>query len=541
MATKAPKKNRLPDEPKVTMFKFFTKPKKEPSLEPTSPASTVATTLDMAAPESSRSSPSALPSPSGPPKLSGLSTEQPSEPPRLSGPSTEQPSGPPKPTGKPSGPPNEPSWLLTEPSGPPEPSGPLTEQPSGPPIEEQPSGSLTQEPSGPLQPSGLTKDMDSDIDRLIASLGLGQKGSRDLIADVEKQVVGEDASKAMQTMEANDEVGSHEDDLDLAEWKKCVDAGVDIRSKKGQKFSRDPDGGKSANYKASSTADKAGFRKKWAAAQYEKQRVMKVKSKTWTKVDISKGVYLPFSCIIRDEGADEEAVVAAVNYIKACWAMGGVWRKYNRMTQRMEWLYMKQEVHEIFEESWKMYEESQKIEPTGGAGAIADAAATGTPTGAGATTVTEAAGAATVATQGTKRGAKTEALTSPSEKKTCAKSPFDIALTNAMTTKKTFQVTSSKATILLDNIMTSTHWQWARGFWQAQLKSKMDAMCDLTKAGFYRDFLTLDAKDIKGAYKQHELLSETTNFVRELEPKVEACHKLVVKLLKMHSEAITDE
>ena len=52
MATRAPKKNRLPDEPKVTMFKFFTKPKKEPSLELTSPASTVATTLDMAAPES---------------------------------------------------------------------------------------------------------------------------------------------------------------------------------------------------------------------------------------------------------------------------------------------------------------------------------------------------------------------------------------------------------------------------------------------------------------------------------------------------------
>ena len=48
-------------------------------------------------------------------------------------------------------------------------------------------------------------------------------------------------------------------------------------------------------------------------------------------------------------------------------------------------------------------------------------------------------------------------------------------------------------------------------------------------------------KDIKGAYKQHELLSETTNFVRELEPKVEACHKLAVKLLKMHSEAIKDE
>ena len=95
-------------------------------------------------------------------------------------------------------------------------------------------------------------------------------------AELEQSLLGGSAHEAVRIQEAADNV----EDAELAAWKRCIDEGVDIRSKQGQRFSRAVDGGKSAEYKVLSTPEKQAFRKAWAKGQFEKVKALKPKEKS---------------------------------------------------------------------------------------------------------------------------------------------------------------------------------------------------------------------------------------------------------------------
>ena len=137
--------------------------------------------------------------------------------------------------------------------------------------------------------------------------------------------------------------------------------GVNLREAVGIRFARSVDGGKSAAYKElSTTKEKADFRMRWAAAEYEKLKATKSKLRNYKKIDASKGKYMSFARIVKLEGGDDEAITAARNYVDSCLKMKGDWLKWNCMTKRVDYLYMEHEVSDIFEKSWSMYEEDQK-------------------------------------------------------------------------------------------------------------------------------------------------------------------------------------
>lgn len=374
-------------------------------------------------------------------------------------------------------------------------------------------------------------------------------------AVLEESLFGGSAQEAARRQEADD----IEEDAELDAWKRCIDQGVDIRSKHGQRFSRAVDGGKSAEYKVLTTMEKQAFRKSWAKCQFEKAMALKTKEKSWRKVDISKGSYLPLSVIIREEGADDDAIKASYEYIKACWAMGGLWRKFNKMTKRMEWLYMRQEVHEIYEESWRLYEEyhDKQRQPTlssatdvaaatfgagaatagaGGAGA-ATARAKAATAGAGASGAGKNGAGASGA--GKKRKASGDDPEQPHLSPRQPRSPLDAAFAAAMNTKKLYQATNSKANLVSENIRKGARgWEGFAGHWGGQLAETIGRLDEATNTGFNRDFLTMDPKDIKAKHDQADLLIQVSSFSRVLDPLVDSCQRMVARLLRMHAEAM---
>ena len=51
---------------------------------------------------------------------------------------------------------------------------------------------------------------------------------------------------------------------------------------------------------------------------------------------------------------DPAAVLAATNYCRKCVVMGSPWVKMNQMTERLEFLYMKERVEDTMRRMWEL-------------------------------------------------------------------------------------------------------------------------------------------------------------------------------------------
>ena len=168
---------------------------------------------------------------------------------------------------------------------------------------------------------------------------------------------------------------------------------------------------------------------------------------------------------------------------------------------------MRQEVHEIFEQSWKVFEEHQSGAGHQQPGAPAP--------GDGAKAVPGSTGAAVEAVEKQKEQAsKTKgkgAVTGPTEAvakkgkgngkkpKTpdSKKNPFEVALQDALATRKTYMTVTSKAALVTEQINTNEAWEWARGHFQEQIIQIGEPIKLLATKGFARLFLMQELKDVK--------------------------------------------
>ena len=123
------------------------------------------------------------------------------------------------------------------------------------------------------------------------------------------------------------------------------DEDVDGRSPLGQRFAREhKDGEGRLRFQAQkSFSQKRAFRLEWAREQYSALQEKTQYSKSYERVDRSKGKYLPFRRIVAEEGGDQEAVGAALRYCQKAARMGGRWVSMNVMTSRMKFLYVARE------------------------------------------------------------------------------------------------------------------------------------------------------------------------------------------------------
>ena len=340
-----------------------------------------------------------------------------------------------------------------------------------------------------------------------------------------------------------------DDDAKSRRWAKLADEGFDLRCGPGRQFARAPES-KSDAYKSLMIAQKAEFRKQWAHNIYQSLRKAKVQSETSSKIDVSKGMYMPFACIVREEGNDDAGMTAAVHYVQACQVMAGVWKKWNLMTKRWEFLYMRQEVHEIFEQSWKVFEEHQNggghqetgpPAPGDGASAVTGSSeaavpAVGKQKGQLSPCTTKTKGAVTGPTEAAAKKSKGSQPkpNTPDSKKT----PFEVALQDALATRKMYMTVTSKVSLVTEQINTNQAWEWARGHYQAEIIKIGDPLKELASTGFARLFLMQELKDIKKAYCQNDLLTHTVQFCKDFDVVLAKSQKLLNKLTAMQSESM---
>jgi hypothetical protein len=254
---------------------------------------------------------------------------------------------------------------------------------------------------------------------------------------------------------------------------------------------------------------------------------------------------MAFPCIVREEGNDDAGMTAAVNYVSACQAMAGVWKKWNLMTKRWEFLYMRQEVHEIFEQSWKVFEESTHDQEPGapapdhGAKAVhGSTEAAVEPDGKQKEKASKTKGKGAV-TGPTEAVAKTEnpkgnQAKTPDSKKT----PFEVALQDALATRKLYMAVTSKVSLVTEQMNSNQGWLWARGYYQDELQKICNPIKELATTGFARLFLMQELKDVKKEYCQNDLLTHTVKFCSDFDSVLAKAQKLLSKIVSMQSESM---
>lgn len=171
-------------------------------------------------------------------------------------------------------------------------------------------------------------------------------------------------SEARQIMQAQEQPPPLEphtfDDAELQALKDAIDTGgVDISSGIGQIFSREHRPG-SANHKtynqSRAFAAKASYRLEWAKQRYKTKSQEARQSKEWGKIEETNGTYLPIGRIFKEEGGDKSALRATRLYVSKCVAMSGQWVKFNVMTERDEYFYLRHSCKETFGQKWQMFQ-----------------------------------------------------------------------------------------------------------------------------------------------------------------------------------------
>ena len=149
-------------------------------------------------------------------------------------------------------------------------------------------------------------------------------------------------------------MGVDEKEVKLAEAAK---SGFDLRGSLGQAFSRDK-AGKADYKKLGSNAERAKFRQEWAAKRYEKVKLEKSRSRSYARVDLTEGEYLPLAMVIQAEGGreDRSAIAAALKLAQKCLAMGPPWTRFNAFTERTEFLRLRHRFQESITNSWQLFE-----------------------------------------------------------------------------------------------------------------------------------------------------------------------------------------
>jgi hypothetical protein len=151
----------------------------------------------------------------------------------------------------------------------------------------------------------------------------------------------------------------------MADIKKALESGLNMRSAIGQQFYREHIKASSPNhelYKTIQAGDNKveatlNLKQDWLKAKYNHLLQAKEYCKKYQRVDSTKGVYKPFGRIVQDEGGwdDDAAVTGAKKLAIKCLMMGGNWIKYDYLTERTRLLHLEHSWTEEMTEYWSMF------------------------------------------------------------------------------------------------------------------------------------------------------------------------------------------
>ena len=213
-------------------------------------------------------------------------------------------------------------------------------------------------------------------------------------------------------------------------------------------------------------AAKAALREQWLSETYEKVTKGKTYTKSWHKIDKSKGKYYNFGMLVEQFGINYDrhgAVISATKHADKCFKMGGDWVRWDKMAEVPEFLKLHKEFHENMVEAWDSWAKEHNGEVDAGPGP-SGARGRASPRGGAQQTSNNANSSG-----GNTSGPKKRAASNTNEKQDTKKpkvskknQDLDRALADAVATKKVYSTAMSRAENLVTLIESSSEWGWAR-------------------------------------------------------------------------------
>ena len=312
------------------------------------------------------------------------------------------------------------------------------------------------------------------------------------------------------------------------ELQAAIDAkDFDIRTGLGSRFMRAHVVGSQRHeaYKAQkSFQSKVNFRIEWAALELKKLQEKKTYSRSYQEVDVEKGQYLPFTCIVREEGADTAAHRAACLYCKKAAAMQGRWTSWNSMTERWEYLCLKRYHVETFKQAWAMhvtYGNEGDANQDRGSGSGAGGSGSGSTPADGKKNVETIAVETKKGTKPPKKGGKS-IDDDKEDKGPKEKSCLDKAILAATAVKKDFTIARGQARDIVDAIELGTNEKWGFANNIQNVGKLKSAMSNLETAitDQLRPILICTTAQLRKDVGGDDLTVLCTEFVKVLKPLI---------------------
>ena len=177
------------------------------------------------------------------------------------------------------------------------------------------------------------------------------------------------AGKCDDKLKAQGSEETEENSTFRALCKAVRDGRFDTRSALAQRFGRQHRANKElgdAYKRCEGTVAKRAFRHKWLEQQYKMESQLRLHTEEYKRADTSKGQYLPFAVLVEREGFTVDpvgAVRAATCIAKRCSELGGNWVQHNPFTDRVEFLRLERQHHEVFTKLWSLSTRSRTDGP----------------------------------------------------------------------------------------------------------------------------------------------------------------------------------
>ena len=281
--------------------------------------------------------------------------------------------------------------------------------------------------------------------------------------------------------------------------------------------------------------EKAGFRKEWAARKLKELQVVRCHSTKFCRVDTRKGEYLNFGMLVESFGVHydkDKAVRLAVKYAQKALVLGAPWTQHDTMADITEYLKLKTQFKEEFQEAWELREkefENTELDQAPSTAAPAQQTTQTTPAKRNAEALTTQGQGLTTPAAAKQTQGQGRVPSPPAGKK--AKNELSELIFQVSKVKIQYAHVMSQCQNLISTIEAQQAWSWARtpeGL--DDLKSLLESVvipegCEI--------FILNDIKDIKTSMTADKLMTLAVLFV-QIKPVVEQVEERCNQLLKAH-------
>ena len=128
-----------------------------------------------------------------------------------------------------------------------------------------------------------------------------------------------------------------------------------------QKMMRELETGEKEEFKRKGKAEQQEFRRKWGEEKLKDLVERRQFLQEHRKIDISLGTYMSASKVFREEGGTQEDIVPTQKMLRKKLLLGWPHVMFNEESERYDFLYVRKQHSEAFNQCWRAYSEGRKM------------------------------------------------------------------------------------------------------------------------------------------------------------------------------------